>query len=273
MLNLIITNFKRIPGISRIESKIGISLPVLATFFRQFKNPHVFLKALKKKGKGTVVLCTRNGLKIMIRKNIWDARIVREIFIDRRYVRYCKLPKNPIIVDIGGYIGDFSLFAAKYLSASRVVVYEPTIENFKILERNIAINKLQDRIIAVNKAVTNNNNKVNLNVQIKESEEVHVSAYFHNQEESRVVSSVTIDRLMEEHRLDSIDLLKVDCEGCEFDIFLGMEPESFSKIKNIVFEFHHIDDYSEKLSIIMDKLRSNGFKVQVHKPIAYGYKL
>lgn len=273
MLNIIQKGFKRTPGIRRIESKIGISLPVLAAGFRHFKNPHVFFRALKKKGKGIVVLYTRNGLKIMIRQNIWDARIVREIFIDKPYVRYANLPKNPTIVDIGGYIGDFSLFAAKYLSARRVVVYEPTLENFKVLQKNIKINNLHDRIIAVNKAVTNTNNEVSLNVQIKESEEVHVSAYFHSQEESRIVPSVTMARLMEDHRLETIDLLKVDCEGCEFDIFLGMEAESYSKIQNIVFEFHRIDDYSEKLSLILNKLRSNGYKVQVDQPIAYGYKL
>lgn len=116
-----------------------------------FENFNLYVQALNRKGDGTVVLRTHDGLNITIRQNIWDARIIREIFFDKPYIRHFTLPPKPTIVDIGGYIGDFSIYAVKYLGAGRVIVYEPTAENFEILEQNIANNGYNDRITAVNK--------------------------------------------------------------------------------------------------------------------------
>src|SRR5262249_30359506 len=143
-----------------------------------FKNHDIYMQALTRKGEGIVELQTQDGLKILIRQNIWDARIVREIFFDKPYVRHIKLGANPVIVDIGGYIGDFSLYAAKYLNARQVIVFEPTDENFKMLRRNIEINGYEDRISAVNMAVSASD-EVILNVQIDEDQEIHASAYWY----------------------------------------------------------------------------------------------
>jgi Met-10+ like-protein len=114
-----------------------------------FENNDAYVRALYRKGEGTVTLHTHDGLDIAIRQNLWGARIVREIFFERPYVQYVNLPPHPVIVDIGGYIGDFSLYAAKYLNARRVVVFEPTAENFALLKQNIENNGYGDRITAV----------------------------------------------------------------------------------------------------------------------------
>ena len=58
----------------------------------------------------TVDLVTRDGLRITIRQNIWDARIVSEIF-EKPYVNSCPHSPRLTVIDIGGYIGDFSLYA------------------------------------------------------------------------------------------------------------------------------------------------------------------
>ena len=234
-------------------------------------NHELYLRALKEKGAGTVLLRTRDGLNITIRQNIWDARIIKEIFIDKPYIRRFKLPNNPTIVDIGGYIGDFSIYAVKYLNADKVIVYEPTAENFELLEQNIQSNGFGNRITAVNKAVSNSR-EVRLNVVIEESEEIHVSAYLFPEAEHRIVPSATLGDVLAEHELGSVDLLKVDCEGGEYDIFPDVADEIFSRIRNIVFEYHFIDGYREKLDLVLSRLRSAGYTVQLEGAIAYAYR-
>lgn len=226
-----------------------------------FKNNDVYLKALTQKGEGTVVLRTHDNLNIKIRLNIYDARIIREIFFRKPYIQHLTLPPNPIIIDIGGYIGDFSLYAVKYLNARRVIVYEPTAENFKILKQNIEENNYLDRITAVNKGVSDSDETI-LNVQINKSEEVHVSSYLYKGAEQRRVPSITLSDLFEKHQLDSVDLLKIDCEGGEYDILSSVPEYLLKRIKNIAFEYHRVDGFETKLNYILKHLKSTGYKVR-----------
>jgi FkbM family methyltransferase len=227
---------------------------------RLFDNPDVYIRALNRKSEGRVVLRTHDGLNLTIRQNVWDARIVREIFFDRPYVRRFTPPPGSTIVDIGGYIGDFSLYAAKYLRAGRVIVYEPTVENFAILKQNIANNGYEDRIVAVHKAV-GGSNKVLLNVQIQEGEEVHASAYWYQGAEQRAISSVTLSELFDEHRLDSIDLLKIDCEGGEYDILAAVPDQLFERIRALVVEYHRIDGFEPQLDRMLSRLTALGYRL------------
>ena len=223
-----------------------------------FMNPELYVRALYRKGNGTAVLRTHDGLSITVRQNLWDARIVREMFFDKPYIRRITLRPQPIVVDIGGYIGDFSIYAVRYLGAARVIVYEPTAENFELLKRNVQINGYADRIVAVNRAVSSSD-QVTLNVRLDENDEVHVSAYFYQGAQQRKLPSVTLEKLFETHRLDSIDLLKIDCEGGEYDIFPAIPDHLFNRIENIVFEYHRIDGFETKLDKILGRLRSAGY--------------
>jgi FkbM family methyltransferase len=233
---------------------------------RLFTNYDVYRQALNRKGTGTVVLHTVDGLHLTVRQNLWDARIVREIFLEKPYVGHFTLPANPVVVDIGGYIGDFSIYAAKHLKARRVVVYEPTAENFEILLHNVNNNGYSDRITAVNKAVSDSH-EVRLNVQIKESEEVHVSAYWYPEAKQRAVPSDTLAEVVETHRLEHIDLLKVDCEGGEYDIFPATPDHIFNRIHNIVFEYHRMDGYQQKLDRVLARLKAAGYDLRIDDDI------
>jgi FkbM family methyltransferase len=240
---------------------------------RLFTNHRDYVRALRRKADSSVILHTHDGLNITIRRNIADARIVREIFFDKPYLRYLDvpLPPHPTVVDIGGYIGDFTLYAAKYLDAVRVVVYEPTAENFAILLHNIEANGFGDRVTAVNKAVSNSSEVV-LNVQAKEAGEVHVSAYWYADEQKRTVPAVTLARLLEEHDLRVIDLLKIDCEGGEYDILTDAPHETLERIRNIVFEYHRIDGFERKLQRVLDGLRRAGFTLRGDRHIVAAFR-
>jgi FkbM family methyltransferase len=270
MLGSIKSILQKIPIIRSIYARLR-SARDAANGRKLFVNHEAYLYALDNKADGAVVLRTRDGLNITMRQNIWDGRIIREIFFDNPYVRHFTLPSDPVIVDIGGYIGDFSLYAVKYLNAKQVVVYEPTAENFTILEQNIANNGYAGRIAAINKAVSSSH-EVALNIQKQEGEEVHVSAYMYQGAERRSLPSVTLEELMVTHNLSSVDLLKVDCEGGEYDIFPSVPDSVLKKIRNIAFEYHRIGGYEAKLKSVLHRLRSAGYMVRQESDIVYAYR-
>jgi FkbM family methyltransferase len=231
---------------------------------RLFVNPDVYRKALHFKGPGRAILEMKDGISLAIRQNIYDAKIIREIFVDMPYTRHIQLGPKPVVVDIGGYIGDFTIYAAKHLGAERVIVYEPTLENFTLLQENIQRNGLQDKIVAVNKGVGSSEELV-LNVELKESEEIHVSAYWYPEAEKRVMPCVTLEQIFELHKLNSIDLLKVDCEGGEYDIFPTVPTSLFNRIRNIAFEYHDIGDGGLAFRRLLGQLETAGYDVIVDK--------
>jgi FkbM family methyltransferase len=229
---------------------------------RLFDDHDAYFRALHEKRDGTIVLRTQDGLGIVVRQNVCDARIVREIFVDKPYVKHLALPPAPTVIDIGGYIGDFSLYAVKRLGAKRVVVFEPTAENFKVLIRNVELNGYGDRITAVNKAVSDGNEIV-LNVQTLGQEEMHVSAYWYKDAERRTLPAVTLADAFTSYGLDEVDLLKVDCEGGEYDLFAAVPDELFSRIGNIVFEYHTIEGYKPRLDELLTKLQRVGYELRI----------
>lgn len=231
-----------------------------------FENADDYARAFYRKADDGVVLRTHDGLNVAIRRNRWDAEIVREIFFAQPYTRHVRLSPNPVVVDVGGYIGDFALYAVKYLGAARVVAYEPTEENFAMLRRNVELNGYGDRITTVKKAVGASGETV-LNVQKRGGDEVHVSAYWYPGAEPRALPSVSLAELLDAHGLDSVDLLKVDCEGGEYDIFPDTPDAVFDRIDNIVFEYHAVDGYRPKLERVLGRLASAGYELHDERQI------
>jgi FkbM family methyltransferase len=59
-----------------------------------------------------------------------------------------------------------------------------------------------------------------------------------------------------EHMIDKIDLLKVDVEKSELDVFLGIEEQDWQKIKQVVVEIHNVNGRVEKITNL---LKHHGF--------------
>ena len=66
----------------------------------------------------------------------------------------------------------------------------------------------------------------------------------------------------------NIHLLKIDCEGGEYDILSALKKEQFNKILNITLEVHDIDEIY-KLNYIQNILTNNGYNL-FYKPDAFG---
>jgi FkbM family methyltransferase len=226
-----------------------------------FVNSGDYLQALRRKSNGEVTLQTQDGLQIAIRQNLWDAEIVREVFFEQPYTRHLDLPREPVVADVGGYIGDFTLYAMKYLGARRVVVYEPTEENFSLLHRNIALNGFEGRVTAVPSAV-GPSGEIVLNVESRDAGETHASSHLYADAERRRIASVSLAELLDAHELDTVDLLKVDCEGGEYEIFPQTPDRVFDRIRNIAFEWHEVPGYAPLLDAVRAKLESVGYRLR-----------
>jgi FkbM family methyltransferase len=230
-----------------------------------FLNADEFKNALRTRGGSAFVdLRTVDGLTITIRQNRGDASTIAEIFVDDCYVRDITLPPQPVVIDVGGFIGDFSLYAVKKLNARRVIVCEPSPRNWALLVKNIANNGYEDRIEPVNKAVTDGGN-VMMNVDAPDEYQCTVSAYHTSEQSLSAVSGISLSQLLLDYAIESVDLLKIDCEGGEYAILESTPADVLSRVRNIVFEYHQIDGVWGKLESVKQRLRRQGYTLHVRR--------
>lgn len=233
---------------------------------RYFLNADEFKNALDGHGSITPLdLRTADGLIITIRRNYGDATTVAEIFLGDCYVRDLTLPPNPVVIDIGGFIGDFSLYAVKRLNARRVIVCEPSPRNWGLLLKNIANNRYEDRIEALNKAVTADGRDVMMDIDAPDECQCMVSAYHPSEQSLSAVSGISLCQLLLDYAVETVDLLKMDVEGAEYSILESTPADVLRRIRNIVFEYHDIDGSWAKLDSVKKRLHHEGYVLHMRR--------
>ena len=232
-----------------------------------FKNIEDFRRALDQRGDGDVRLQTNDGLLIDIRPNYMDATILYEVFIDHCYAEKLKLSVNPVIIDVGGYIGDFAIYACKYLNAAKVITCEPSPSNLRLLRQNVTLNNYSDRVTIIAKAVTAGGD-IFIDTELPPRSQARVSAYGTQVNPTRI-PGITLEEIIQDNHIDHIDLLKVDCEGGEYEIFSTARAEVIAMIDHIVFEYHEIDGYESKLEAVKKRLSTSGFRLRTKGDLVF----
>lgn len=165
---------------------------------------------------------------------IWadDERFIGEILVGDEYGY---LYDYDTVVDLGANIGTFSIWI--YDHAKRIYAVEPNPAPIGLLRKTIEDNKLY-KIIPIEVAITGTNGVRHL--KGTEDEHRQYGSGTVNDTEGIVVKSQTIDALMNDHNIAYIDLLKVDIESSEVELFAS---EGFKSVANrigtIVGEYHN----------------------------------
>jgi FkbM family methyltransferase len=148
------------------------------------------------------------------------------------------LAPGDTVIDVGAHIGVVSTYLAKRNPDVTVLAFEPVPAVYALLIANLKRNKVRN-VRAYNVAVTGDGRDVDL-VSHLASNTGGASSYVADHElpghETVTASSITLDQIMEQHRIDRCPLLKIDIEGGEYDVLYN--TKSLTKIEHIRGEFH-----------------------------------
>jgi len=192
----------------------------------------------------------RRGPTLKIRlSTIHDIGSILECFKRKAYFPcFLQIPKNPVILDIGASIGDFSVLSALKFKNATVFSFEPAQDAFKLLKENILINGFVNRIKPYQFGVTSTTKPLEI--------------------EGRFHTTVTIDQIFQKTGIERIDLLKMDIEGYEYEIFSKIGRDTLDRISAITMECHVLQR-GERLRELVNCLQRAGFLVKTTRINAY----
>ena len=235
-------------------TKLQIFLDSRKVFKNWYSYPKVYFKLLKDE---YVIFETKNNLKIKIRVNSTDLMALTNVWMINEYeIEKFKIKKDDIMIDVGAHIGLFSLLASKSCFAGKIFSYEPINENFEMLIQNIKSNKLKN-IFPFNLAVSKNTSNVKLFLDKDES----AHSIFQKNTSYVTVESISLQKIFDDNDINFCKILKLDCEGAEYEIIDSLPDKYFEKIQNMIIEYHLADSKPELGKDLISKIKNAGFQI------------
>jgi len=169
---------------------------------------------------------------------------------------YSFLPvKNRFVIDIGANIGDSSIYFA-LCGAKKVIALEPFPKNNQTAQKNIEANHLLNKIILILAGCSKEKSEIIIN-----SEQEGAGSATDETNSGIKVPFITLENLVNQYDIPNDSVMKIDCEGCEYDVIMSSSKSLLRKFTHIEVEYHYGYRNLEK------KLEECGFKIKHSSPM------
>jgi len=156
--------------------------------------------------------------------------LINENFIKEQY-KWLDV-KDKDVVDVGANIGDTAIYFA-LKGAKHVYAFEPYPYSYNIAMKNIKLNHLEDKITFRNEGCGKRGFVI-----IKEGYENIGGTDLKKFKEGKKIRIVSLDEILKRFNLKHAEL-KVDCEGCEYDLILNASDKALQAFDKIIIEYHY----------------------------------
>jgi FkbM family methyltransferase len=206
----------------------------LSNHFRLFGLKGVLMRAVVGLGDRDNDFCGNipsSSKKVHLRLGTTDVAAYEHVFIDDEYG--FSLARSPsVIIDAGANIGMSAVYFSTQYPDATIVAIEPEPSNFDVLKKNA---KLFPKIIPVNAALWNRDGVL----QLQDGGGGHwgIRVVDNMTSSGSGIRAMTLTSLLDELQIGKVDLLKVDVEGAECEVFENVSPW-ISKVSVICAELH-----------------------------------
>ena len=176
---------------------------------------------------------------------------------------HCK--PGMVIVDIGAHLGLMSVISAQLVGKSgKVYSFEPTPKTFEVLKKVITMNHAEQIIQPVNKAVAKENKTVDFFLSADEGSNSNSLVSKNHRSRIPVKINVTsLDLFVDKHKINNIDVIKIDAEGSEYDVLLGANKSITQFKPKIILAIHPplIRNNNHNIADIYDFLVAHNYNI------------
>lgn len=240
-----------------LASKIARSRPLIIAFYYLLCG--VVLKEIKLMPNGNCSVVFHGNEIIMPRDGVLA---FIEIFRESSYERCWSPTEGDIVVDVGAYVGMFTIKAAELVGdRGLVIAIEPEPRNLAFLERNIKTYNLSN-VKVIRKAVLDKTVKARL--YLSSASACHSLSYGH--QNYIEVEADSLDNIVSHLGLDHVDFIKVDAEGVELEILRGAEKIlTATDVKLSIASYHDLPSGRPELHHLVSYLVARGFETMTYK--------
>jgi FkbM family methyltransferase len=212
------------------------------------------------------------GLRFRTRSAM-DIWAIKETLLDHFYER-CGFPLQDgwKVVDIGGGVGDFTIQAAHRRPGARVFAFEPTPSSFGLLQENLKLNNITN-VQSFPAAVWSADGEVEIDTGM--GEPVQYTSQLRAGEAPPAAGKVVVPGYALSTALSmtgpaDCDLMKLDCEGAEYEILFKAPDTVLQRIHRIVMEYHdNAGPFTHK--DMARFLQEKGYEVRVYPNVVHPY--
>lgn len=200
---------------------------------KKLKNPEVFYAHYSNRNAAPVEFELQFVEGFRLKLTYPDLSAVAETCILEDYAPKPQFAMRPdlTVLDIGANVGDYTVWAA--WSGARVYAFEPEPRNIDRLKANVQLNGLDRRVVVVPEALFSHSGQIQLSFSNQSAGGHTVGGGA-----GTLVSCITLEDFLAREHIDMVDILKIDVEGAEYEIFGQISPQVFAKVKGIVGEYH-----------------------------------
>lgn len=184
-----------------------------------------------------IVDLSRQKFNFIIREDTTDQIVFKEVILKEQYKPICiNNVKN--IIDAGGNVGYTAVYFASIYPDAKIITIEPDKDNFEVLVENT---KNYPNILPLRAALWGSSKNMfihkdnGLGEWGRQTFEANTQV-IGNLEDT--IKSVTIPQIMNAYDMDIIDILKIDIEGAEKDVFSKGADLWLPKIRIMAIELH-----------------------------------
>jgi FkbM family methyltransferase len=188
-----------------------------------------------------------------------DLFVLREVFVNEAYKDVLPLlngRKNIRLLDIGANLGSFTIWMDRKVGVQEAFCFEPEPDSFRLLEFNLRTNNCASAK-CLPWAVGGEARTIN--ISLKKDSPGGTNIYGGPSSESTSVPVVALEEWLKKVDGD-FDVLKIDCEGAEWEIFRKTPPACFKRFRVLLGEAHGDPEKKQSVSEFKGLVEKLGFR-------------
>lgn len=208
----------------------------------------------------------KNGVRIKFSPETLDLMVIRECLVNNLYIKFINDKSLTTVLDLGCQKGYFVTgLLSSGINIKKAVCVDPFLENIEIFKENMKLNKkiykTGKKILLEPSAVFTKNGKKEFYITRNSvNHSLKNPSKYDKVINKLVVNTITIRSLFKKYKLNELDLVKIDIEGSEFDLFRSGDVGKLLKTKYLVIEVH--PDKKNHADEIIGVLKFYGFNIK-----------
>lgn len=221
--------------------------------------------------KNNTKIITTNGFRMKILEN--DSEISQELKIFKTHeplgteIIKQNVKKGSVCFDIGCNLGYYALLESEIVGKNgQVISFEPSPTNFKCFKENLELNQISN-VLAYEVAIGDMNSSVKFLVSTY-SNWSRVLEVNSSRTEGHIITVplFKLDTFVSENKIRSVDFIRMDMEGYEYNAIEGMK-DILKQFKPDIFMVVHFALMGiKKTTDFLSKLKNCGYEIKYYVP-------